>query len=226
MEIVELSHVLEEGMPTYPTHTKFFQNVWQSKGDIAMMNQLVIGEHTGTHIDSPSHFPIDGPNRSKSIDQILGTEIMGRCVKIFAGSDLELDAMVGTLPLVEWEAINGPILEGDIVIFDFSWEKKRWALGEKGFSYLEGWPGISEESADFLRDRGVKAVGTDCMSLDSSDGGRGKLPAHFKLLTAGIYIIENLTNLEKLPNLSIFMALPLRIANGTGSPIRAIAFRN
>jgi hypothetical protein len=50
--IIDLSRRLEAGIPTYPTHPKYFQMRWCSMGDPAEMNQLVMGEHTGTHIDA------------------------------------------------------------------------------------------------------------------------------------------------------------------------------
>src|SRR5579875_1881829 len=67
--LVDLCHVLEEGMPTYPTHTKYFRNPWRSKGDVARMNQLILGDHTGTHVDSPCHFPVSGPYSEMTIER-------------------------------------------------------------------------------------------------------------------------------------------------------------
>jgi len=222
-KIIELSHVLVEGIPTYPTHTKYFQNAWKSKGDIALMNQLVIGEHTGTHVDSPSHFPITGPYSSQSIDQVSIQQLMGRCVKITIDPPPGLNQMVPESAILAWEAVYGNLQPGDIVLFDLQWSNDRWNIGDAGFAFLEDWPGLSLEAARLLKNRQVSVVGTDCMSLDTGDGGGGSLPAHFELLSAGILIMENICNLDLLPTFSFFMALPLRIAGGTGSPIRAIA---
>lgn len=221
--IVDLAHALEEGIPTYPTHTKFFQNQWLSMGDVARMNQLVIGEHTGTHVDSPSHFPISGSSSGVAMESIALDTLIGRCVTIRLPESMEANQMHGPEHLQRWEASHGDVLPGDIVLLDFQWAATRWLLGEDGFANLQGWPGIDKEFAEALRDRGAKVVGTDCISLDSADGGRGALPAHFTLLEAGVLIMENLANLHLLPPVSFFMALPLKIKNGTGSPIRAVA---
>ena len=70
--------------------------------------------------------------------------------------------------------------------------------------------------------RGVRLAGTDCLSIDhftSKD-----FPAHNTLLGADVLIGENFANLDKLPPWSFLTALPLPIENGTGSPVRAIAF--
>lgn len=222
--IIELSHLLVEGIPTYPTHTKYFQNAWKSKGDIALMNQLVIGEHTGTHVDSPSHFPVLGTFASQSIDQVSIQKLMGRCVKITIDPPLGSNQMVPESAILAWEMEHGNLQPGDIVLLDLQWSNGRWDVGEPGFAFLEDWPGLSLEAAHLLKNRKVSAVGTDCMSLDTGDGGRGSLPAHFELLSAGILIMENVFNLDILPTFSFFMALPLRIGGGTGSPIRAVAF--
>ncbi|WP_133916143.1 cyclase family protein [Streptomyces sp. NBC_00582] len=221
--LVDLSRTLEEGMPTYPTHAKYFQNRWLSMGDVARMNQLVLGEHTGTHVDSPCHFPVEGPHAGVGVEELPLTALTGRCATVTPDPPPAPDEMVGPGPLLDWEAHHGPLLAGDVVLMNFQWGATRWGLHEAGFAHLREWPGIARETAELLRERDVRAVGTDCVSLDSGDGGRGELPAHFVLLTAGVLIIENLAHLDLLPPLCFFLAFPLRIAHGTGSPLRAVA---
>ena len=76
-----------------------------------------------------------------------------------------------------------------------------------------------------MMDRKVKIVGTDCIRIDPGNGGDGgRLNAHYPLLPKGILILENLCNLEAIGLVSYFMAFPLRIAHGSGSPVRAVAF--
>ena len=221
--LVDLSRTLEEGMPTYPTHAKYFQNRWLSMGDVARMNQLVLGEHTGTHVDSPCHFPLQGPHADVGVEELPLTALTGRCATVTLDPPPAPDEMVGPRPLLDWEERHGPLRGGDVVLLDFRWAPTRWGLHEAGFAHLRNWPGIARETAELLRERAVRAVGTDCVSLDSGDGGRGELPAHYVLLSAGVLIIENLANLDRLPPLCFFLAFPLRIAHGTGSPLRAVA---
>ncbi|CAM5742367.1 Kynurenine formamidase [Streptomyces alboniger] len=221
--LVDLSRTLEEGMPTYPTHAKYFHNPWLAMGDVARMNQLVLGEHTGTHVDSPCHFPLQGPHADVSVEQLPLTALTGRCATVTLDPPPGPDELVGPERLHDWEERHGQLQAGDIVLLDFQWAGTRWGLQEAGFAHLRSWPGIARETAELLRERSVRAVGTDCVSLDSGDGGRGELPAHYVLLTAGVLIIENLANLDRLPPLCFFLAFPLRIAHGTGSPLRAVA---
>jgi kynurenine formamidase len=80
---------------------------------------------------------------------------------------------------------------------------------------------LDRDTAQYLAEIGVGAVGTDTLGLDCL--GSVEIPAHDILLVRGILIMENLTNLENLPPACFFMAIPLKIYEGTASPIRALA---
>ena len=131
--------------------------------------------------------------------------------------------MVTSKDIREWEKANAFVEKGDIVLIDFQWETY-WKVGPEGFDFLDRWPGLSADAAEYLTQKRVKLVGTDCVSLDPGDGGGGKLAAHYTLLPEGVLILENVSNLARLPELSVFMALPLKIHGGSGSPVRAVAF--
>ena len=75
--------------------------------------------------------------------------------------------------------------------------------------------------AVLVEDGKIKAVGTDAMTVDAYI--HDNYPAHDIFLNKEILIIENLNNIDKLPDNFIFIALPLKIANGSASPIRAVA---
>lgn len=221
-ELVDLTHRLELGIPTYPTHPKYFQMAWCGMGDPAEMNQLVLGEHTGTHVDAPSHFVREGDPARVHVDELALQGFRGRALTMSFGPFEATNATVTKAQIEAWEDDHVAIEPGDIALVDFGWAS-RWATIPEGFAFLDGWPGLSRDAAEYLAKRGVKAVGTDCVSLDPGDGGGGELAAHYTLLPAGIVILENLANLPRIPAESYFMALPLPIANGTGSPVRAIA---
>ncbi len=220
--LIDLTRRLEPGIPSYPTHPKYFQMRWCSLGDPAEMNQLVLGEHTGTHIDAPSHFVADGSPARKHVDELSLGGFLGRTVTMRFGPFEPRDELVTRADLEAWEREHTPVRGGDIVLIDFQWAH-RWALVPDGFAFLERWPGLSRDAAEYLRDRGARVVGTDCVSLDPGDGGGGELAAHYTLLPAGVLIMENVANLDRLPDESFVIALPLPIAHGTGSPVRAIA---
>ena len=122
-----------------------------------------------------------------------------------------------------WENSKVAVQRDDIVLVDFQWEPY-WKPGpeRESVSLRAGQDCRPADAAGYLVERRVKLVGTYCVSLDPGDGGGGKLAAHYTLLPSGILILENVSNLGKLPPVSFFMALPLKIENGTGSPVRAV----
>jgi arylformamidase len=219
--IVDLTRRLEPGIPSYPTHPKYFQMPWRSMGDPAEMNQLVLGEHTGTHVDAPSHFVPEGDPARRHIDELALEGFMGRAVTMTFGPFEPSNALVTRADIEAWERSNVALRADDVVLIDFQWAD-RWTRVPEGFAFLDAWPGLARDAAEHLRDRAVKMVGTDCVSLDPGDGGED-LAAHYTLLPGGVLIMENVANLAQLPTESFLIALPLPIANGTGSPVRAVA---
>ena len=78
------------------------------------------------------------------------------------------------------------------------------------------------DAAEYLVSKKVAAIGVDTLSPDSPQALRGK-PIHPVILEKQILIVENLRNLEQLPDVFLFLALPLKIREGSGSPLRAVA---
>lgn len=220
-EMVDLTHTLEEGIPVWPTHARFGHTLYESYelGDEACHYGLTLGEHTGTHVDAPLHFIPDG-DAHYGIDEIPLEQVVGRAATIDA-SHLEPREVLSANRIRKWEADHEEIATGDSVLIRFGWGE-RWDTGQAGRRFLDDWPGLSSEAASLLVERGVDLVGTDALSIDAT--GVDGSPAHHALLGTETYIAENLANLESLPPFSAFAAFPLKIANGSGSPVRAVAF--
>lgn len=107
------------------------------------------------------------------------------------------------------------------MLFRTDWSRK-WRVRPDSEGYLQDWPGVNRNFAEVLRDRRVRAVGTDSMSPDRC--GSQDYPVHYVLLPERTMILENLANLDRLRPFSLFLALPLKILGGSGSPLRAIGF--
>ena len=221
LQMVDLSHTLEEGIPVWPTHARFGHVLYESYelGDPARQYGLMLGEHTGTHMDAPLHFIQEDPAHY-GINEVPLDRLAGRAVVIEA-TDVEPNGLLETSHIQEWEEEHGPIEPGDRVLVRYGWDE-RWATGPEGRSFLKDWPGLGGEAAEYLVEKGVALVGCDTLAIDvfaSEDN-----PAHYALLGNEVYIVENLKNLDRLPPFCFFMAFPLKVKGGSGSPVRAVAF--
>ena len=214
---VDMSHPMELGMPNWPTQPPYaYVDINRLDWGYESFHRGVsFSEHTGTHMDAGAHFVAGKP----TIDQVPVTQIMGRGVNVDATQtpprgDYPLSA------LKQWEAEHGEIEEGDVVFFRFGWDDK-YGIQPEGKEFYSDWPGISTEVGEYLRDKKVKAVGTDTMALDA-DGT--DYPCHGILLGSNINILENVNKLKELPPFFAVIGLPLAFKGGSGSPVRLIAF--
>ncbi|GAB6862053.1 cyclase family protein [Haloplanus litoreus] len=217
---VDLTHTLEEDIPSVPTHARYGHTLYQSYeyGDPACHYRISMGEHSGTHMDAPLHFVPDG-EAHYDIASVPLDRLVGRTATIEV-TDLGPDDRLTVDHVTEWEAEHGDVEAGDRVLFRFGWDE-RWDTGKAGQAFYEDWPGLSREAAEYLTDRDVTMVGTDAFAIDAARAEG--FPAHYELLGNETYILENLANLSALPPFSLLFTFPLKIAAGSGSPIRAVA---
>lgn len=215
--LVDLTHSLTSEVPVWPTHPFFCQELIESydRGDLACNHALGMSEHTGTHFDAPLHF-VKG---AVGIDAIGLQTFFGRMAKIDARDCAPCEA-VSIERIRAFEAMHGEIATGDAVFFHFGWDRF-WHNTSDHSQFLSDWPGLSREASEYLLDRGIRIAGSDCLSLDCF--GSTDFPAHNILLRAGVLIGENFARLGDLPAFSFLITLPLPIAGGSGSPLRAIA---
>ncbi len=219
-EMIDLSQTLQSGIPAWPTHARFGHVLYEDYllGDVARHYQIVMDEHTGTHMDAPMHFIPKGPAHY-GIDEVPLERLTGRAATIEA-PDLPPGGLLSATNVKEWEEKHGQIHERDRVLIRYGWDR-RWGTGPEGTSFLEDWPGLGGDAAEYLVGKGVSLVGCDTLAVDAF--GSEENPAHYALLGNEVYIVENLKNLDLLPPFSFFMAFPLKVKGGSGSPVRAIA---
>jgi kynurenine formamidase len=222
LRAIDLTQTLEEHMPNFPTHSMFFHNLWHSyeHGGRSLSYQLSMHEHNGTHVDAPAHF-LDGaaPDAYVTIERVPVTQLLGRGVRLDCHGT-KAGEFVSKRQVQEWEGSHGPVQAGDIVLFDFGWGAK-WKLRPNNLPYLENWPGVALDAAEYLLSKSVAAIGVDTLSPDPPEALRTR-PIHPVVLEKQVLIVENLCNLEQLPDFFLFLALPLKIRQGSGSPLRAV----
>ncbi|MCW4051311.1 MAG: cyclase family protein [Candidatus Bathyarchaeota archaeon] len=218
--VVDLSHTFEESMPR--PQVPYGHIPWKSyeKGDAFNTYMFLVFEHAGTHVDAPIHL---GGVEGHAIDEIPLESWMGDLCVLDMTHKQEREFV--TIDEVKaWEKTHGEINEDEMVLFNFGWES-RWTTdyGVENQIYLKDNPGLSEEAARYLVSKKIKLVGGDTPTIDSDADPEEH--AHRVLLPSGVLIIENVSNLDKLPPRGAYlMALPLKIKDGTGCPVRAVAF--
>lgn len=181
-------------------------------------------EHGGTHLDAPRHFA----EGRQTVDEVPLTQLIGAAVKIdvSAKSAADRDYQIAVEDLTAWEARNGAIPEGGIVLFQTGygkfWGDRAKYMGTEG--ELKHFPGLGREAAQWLiRNRRIKAVGIDTASIDF--GASATFDTHVALMTQNVPAFENVANLEKVPDKGAHVvALPMKIKGGSGAPLRIVAF--
>jgi kynurenine formamidase len=184
-------------------------------------------EHGGTHLDAPVHFHEGGVG----VDLIPVTKLMGPVVvaDVSAVCANNPDYRLSVNDLIAWEKQNGRIPDGAILLIRTGWgrywpDKQRY-LGTDKPGDVAGlhFPGISREAAEFLvNERHINGDGIDTASIDY--GQSKDFIAHQIFSAAGIYNLENVANLDRVPAKgATLIALPMKIRGGTGAPVRIVA---
>ena len=193
-------------------------------------NAFSAPEHGGTHLDAPVHFA----KGKQTVDQVPLTNLLGPAVVIDV-SDKALknsDYQVSIADIESWERKNDTIPQGSIVLFRTGYGQfypdaaKYFGTAQKGAGAIPllRFPGIHPQAAEWLASRrAVKAVGLDTPSIDY--GQSKDFQTHQVLLGRNIPAFENVANLDQLPARgSYVVALPVKIKDGSGGPLRIIAW--
>lgn len=227
---IDLTHTFDQETIYWPTANSFtLKTVHKGKtkgGYWYETNDMAVSEHGGTHMDAPVHFA----KGKWSAEKVPLTSLMGpACVlDVSQKSKKNRDYLVSVEDIEEWEKQHGPVPTNSIFLahtgWDEFWPNKKHYLGtkEKGDVANLHFPGFSKEAADLLVKRGVKAVGLDTPSLDF--GQSKDYWAHRIFGKANIPGFENVANLHDLPATgATVIALPMKIGDGSGGPLRIIA---
>lgn len=225
---VDLSPRIEPGIPRWPTHPHLVVDPTVTHPHDGYFCQTIsMAEHTGSHVDAPIH--IHSALTDRTVDCMPVTQLIGRAV-VYHLESLALGPgdWVTRDDLVRYEERTGIIISpGDIALLDFHWAPRYWTTTATAHWYATNAPGLDEEATRFFLERGVKAVGSDTIACDTAlkDGVQLSAWGHQQhWLPHDIYIMEELVNLDRLPTEVMFTALALPIAQGSGSPIRAVAW--
>jgi len=206
-KIIDLTHTINEEMSVYPGNPKLsLKEVSTFKIDGYSVLEIKTITHNGTHIDAPFHM-VEG---AKTLDEFPLDNFLGKAAVISVEGKKDISLQF----LRTFEKI---ISKAEFILFYSGWSKK-W--NKK--SYFGAYPVLTEEAAKWLTKFKLKAIGFDYISIDPVTSTDMKL--HKIVLSKEICILENLNNLDRLPEtLFDFYCVPLKIEHADGSPVRAFA---
>jgi len=203
---------------------------YDARGPGWYWNNFSCSEHTGTHFDAPSHW-ISGKNQpNNTVDTVPIENFVAPAVVIDCSAESTADAdFLLTVDFVkDWEAEHGRIADGSWVLMRTDWSKRTDPAEFQNFDE-EGQhtPGPDSEVVQFLiNERSVVGFGTEAIGTDAGQGfhQRPPYPCHYFMHGNNKYGLQCLKNLDLLPPTgAVLICPPLKIQQGSGSPLRVLA---
>jgi kynurenine formamidase len=251
--VYDLAHPLDPLMPVSPNHPGYRMALLRRHGDMvradggsAANEMIVLGGHTGTHLDALAHVSHAG----KLFGGVEASEVQvgGRFSSLGVETVEPIFCQGVMLDVAGWrgapvgagEAITAddlkrvadsqgtPLPRGGAVLVRSGWAR-HWGEPATYLGHSSGVPGPDASAARWIAQAEPRVTGHDSMAYEHLPAGAGHalLPAHRVLLVEhGVHIVENL-DLERLAAdrvyAFLFVCLPLKFVGATGSPVRPIA---
>lgn len=213
MRIIDLTYDLDDKMVVWPGNQRpVYEWLKRGNSDACNVTRLDMNAHTGTHVDAPLHFLMDGDPLDKiPLDRFWGKARLFRFREPPKGQEVSLKTV-----------LDSGFSMGDASIFVL--ETGIEVLAEqRDYNFLFPIPGF--DLLDWLIESGVKTFMTDATAIDVPAEAASS-PRHRRLFAKGMPVVENLKNLRELPENADFTicAMPLKMPGREGSPCRAAAW--
>ena len=238
VRVVDLTHTLAPDFPTIVLPPEFGQcapfrmeevSRYDARGPGWYWNTITLNEHTGTHFDAPIHWVTGRDLPNNSVDTIPPAHFVAPACVIDCSRETAANAdfTLEVAHIEAWETAHGTIPKGTWVLMRTDWSKRRGAeyvnLREDGAHT----PGPSVAAVRFLVEkRDVLGFGTETIGTDAGQAHHFNppYPAHHFMHGAGKYGLQCLANVDQLPPTgALIVAAPLKIRQGSGSPLRVLA---
>ncbi|MBV9092681.1 MAG: cyclase family protein [Streptosporangiaceae bacterium] len=238
VEVIDLTAPLSDTTPVIMLPEPFANTAgfaltevsrYDERGPAWYWNDIVTGEHTGTHFDAPVHW-LTGKD-GEDVAQVPVTRLIAPAAVLdfSAQAAADPDFLLEVDHVRAWEAEHGPLPDGGWLLYRTGWDAR--SGDQAAFLNADAagphTPGLSISCAAWLAAEapiiglGVETVGTDAGAAHSFDP---PFPGHAALLGAGKYGLTQLQNLARLPATgAVLIAGPLPITGGSGSPCRVLA---
>ncbi len=229
---VDLTHAFDKDTIYWPTSPSGFElkrlhEGLTGRGFFYSAYAFCAPEHGGTHLDAPVHFA-EGKwtNAEIPVDRFIRPAVV---IDVSEKAAKDPDYTLSVADVTAFEAKHGKIAAGQAVLLRTGWSKrwpdKRRYLGDDtpGDASNLHFPSFGLEAVTLLiRERGVSMIGVDTASIDP--GTSQDFPVHRFAAANNAIGIENLANLDELPETgATVIALPMKIARGSGGPARVVA---
>jgi len=223
--VLDLSYAINDKLVPWPGDKRWFEaqvNATVEKNGYFTRSFWML-EHYGTHLDAPIHFP---PGKA-TVDHIPAKRFFGPAVVLDVSAEGAKDAdyQAPASRVEEWEKKHGRISEGSIVLLRTGWASRWPDAGKYRNQDAQGkmhFPGFSADAAKLLVSRKVSGIGCDTLSVDY--GASEDFAVHHLVLGAGLYQLENLSDLSEVPEAGAFLVVaPIKLEGGSGGPARVFA---
>lgn len=231
-EVVDLTYAFDEHTLYWPNSPSSFEMKRLAYGPTPggyfySANAFSAPEHGGTHLDAPIHFAEHG----RTLDAIPPRQLMAPAavIDISAKAAADPDYRLTAADVAGWERAHGRIEPGTIVLLRTGWgarygnRKAYFGDDTPGATDRLHFPSYGAEAARVLvNERRVGAIGLDTASIDY--GQSKDFIVHQIANGANVPGLENVANLDRLPPRGAYViALPMKIAGGSGGPLRIVA---
>jgi kynurenine formamidase len=227
VRVIDLTQTLSPEFPTISLPPELGQcwpfrleeiSRYDERGSASYWNNFSCGEHTGTHFDAPIHW-ISGrylPNNSACV------------IDCSQKAAADPDYLLTTEDIAAFEAAHGRIPAGAWVLMRTDWSKRVDPVSYVNANHTgQHTPGPSTDAIRFLvEERDVLGFGSEAIGTDAGQADHLKppYPCHSLMHGAGKWGLQCLTNLDQLPAIgAVLVTPPLKILNGSGSPLRVLA---
>lgn len=240
MRTIDLTQTLSEDFPALQLPEQFGQvkgfsveriSKYDNAGPDWYWNNFTCGEHTGTHFDAPAHWITGKDLTGNTVDTIPPEHFLAPAVVVNASAEVASNPDWVLTPqfLQNWEDQHGMIPAGCWVLFRTDWSKRVTDSAQFLNLREDGahTPGPSQEAVEWLiHQRNVHGFGVETINTDAGQSYKWTLPypCHTLMHGAGKYGLQCLKNLDQLPAKGVLIfSAPLKIRQGSGSPLRVLA---
>ena len=240
LRLVDLTHTLSPDFPALVLPPQFGQ-VWgftqerishyDEAGPGWYWNNFSCGEHTGTHFDAPVHWVTGKDHPANTVDTIDPARFIAPAAVVDASAEVASnpDWLLTVDFLQAWEQQHGRIPKGAWVLLRTDWSRR--ISDPAAFVNLKEdgahTPGPTQEAVEWLiRERDVQGFGVETINTDAGQSYAWPMPypCHTLMHGANKYGLQCLRNLDQLPAQgALIVAAPLKIRQGSGSPLRVLA---